>query len=360
MGTPQDFRSAVIRHIKQNRDNESLRNLFRAPRYMPEKYVKARAVIFHGYSGHSEQPHIQHLVHILEQHERISTSLCDFPDHGLSTDPDRPKDHGKIRSFRRWVYTVYTMTYKTLGLRSKKNLGVFLIGYSAGALAILRFLQTHPEVQPYLAGVVLIAVPLEVDQNAAPWVLKYKRYLEPVFNMLAWFFPNMSVADLPEGNKDDPLEYNGKVRARTAKELRDAAHAAREAMSAIRVPILFIHGDLDSVALSAPVERAYQSVETPADKKRVIIYRGAPHKILHQAVDDVRAWIVERSKTKDWTPVALAPEDLNYAAEKTVKLASILLFALQEILAWALEILVDCRNAVYRAWQRVVGIVRRK
>lgn len=356
MKAPSELESAFRRHYKEKRFDRFLRSLYRKPHYLPEETTNGRAVIFHGYSGHSEQPHIQHLVHILETVERISTSTVDFPHHGLSHNPDHPEDLGKIKSFRSWVHTVYTTTYKTLGLRSERNLGVTLIGFSAGALAILRFLQLYPEVQKYLAGVILVAVPLEVDQNASEWILKYKRYLEPVFNMLAWFFPNVPVGSLPEGDKNDRLEYHGKVRARSAKELRDAVRDAREgeAMGKINVPILFIHGDSDNIALAGPVEIAYQSIGTPENKKHFIVYRGAPHRILHQAVADIQEWIRARNAAKDWVPVRREKQEFGYVVEKTVRLSSIWFFAFQETLQWFADIVFDIRNSVTRIAKRMI------
>ena len=235
MRVPKELEGAVMRHFKERRFDAFLRTIARTPHYLPERHTKGRVVIFHGYSGHSEQQPIQHLVQMLKRKEHFSISTCDFPYHGLSNHPDKESDLGKIASFRQWVFTVYVMTYKTLTLRSREPLGVFLIGYSAGALAVLRFLQQYPEVQKYIAGVVLVSVPLEVDQNASAWVLKYKKFLEPIFNMVAWFLPNLPVGDLPEGDPEDTLEFNGRVRAGSAKELRNSVREAREHMKDIEV-----------------------------------------------------------------------------------------------------------------------------
>lgn len=347
MGAPEQFESALMRHFKERRFNEFLRSLARTPHYLPERHTKGRVIICHGYSGHSEQPPIQHLVQVLKRKEHFSISTFDFPHHGLSNHPEKEANLGKIPSFRQWVYSVYVMTYKTLMLRSKEPLGVFLIGYSAGALAILRFLQLYPEVQKYLAGVVLVSVPLEVDQNASEWVLKYKKFLEPVFNMLAWLLPNFPVGKLPEGDIEDNLEYHGSVKAGPAKELRNAVRDARLAMKDINVPVLFIHGDMDDIALSAPVEVAYRSLGTPEDKKQIIVYRGVPHKILHHAVKDIQEWIRERNKAKDWVSV----HRKEGMVDDAVKLSSIWFFAITETLNLIFGMLL-------RWWKQIVRFAR--
>lgn len=337
MGAPEELEGALMRHYKDRQFKRFLLTIARTPHYLPEKYTKGRAVVFHGYTGHSEQPSIQHLVQILKHKMGFTVSTCDFPYHGLSNDPGKESDLGKIISFRRWVYTVYVMTYKTLMLRSEKQFGVFLIGESAGALAILRFLQTYPEVQKYLAGVVILAVPLEVDQNASRWVQRHKRLLEPVFSLLAFFFPNFPVGDLPEGDRADSMEYHGKVRARTAKEIRDAVFEARRVMGKIEVPILFIHSDSDGVALPEQVEIAYRSVATPEDKKEFIIYKGVPHRVLHYAVKDIERWIEMRNQTKDWVPFhreGLLNDAVELSAIWVLAITRTLQLLLRTLLRW--------------------------
>ncbi|OGZ05358.1 MAG: hypothetical protein A2942_01965 [Candidatus Lloydbacteria bacterium RIFCSPLOWO2_01_FULL_50_20] len=331
MGAPEVLEGALIRHFKKDRFKRLLYKIAHSSHYLPPEFTKGRAAIFHGYTGHSRQPAIRHMVDVLYEKMYFTVFTCDFPDHGLSVDPTKKSNLGRVKSFLRWIQTVYVATYQILKLRSEENPGVFLIGESAGALAIIRFLQVHQEVQKYLAGVVILALPLEVDQNASKWVQKHKRFLEPVFSLLAWFFPNLPVGDLPEGDKEDSLEYHGKVRARPAKEIRDAVFEARQshAMKNITVPILFIHSDSDGVALPEHVEIAFRSVATPEDKKEFIIYRGAPHRVLHFAVNDIQRWIEKRNKAKDWMPFqqeGVVNETVKTSAKVTVAIEALLMF----------------------------------
>jgi alpha-beta hydrolase superfamily lysophospholipase len=343
MEVPDKIEGALMRHFGKERFKRILYGIAHTSYYLPIAFTKGRAAIFHGYTGHSEQPSIKHLVHMLKNTMHFTVFTCDFPDHGLSSDPEKPSDFGKIKSFLRWIHTVRIATYQVLKLRADKQLGVFLIGESGGALAIVRFLQLHPEVQKYLAGVVILAIPLEVDQNAAEWVQRHKRLLEPVFNFLALFFPNFPIADLPDGDKTDPLEYHGRVKAGTAKEIRSAVFdaRAREAMEKITVPILFIHSDSDGVALPEHVEIAYRSVATPADKKEFIVYTGAPHRVLHHAVKDIEQWIAKRNAAKDWVP--FQQEGL---INDVVELPSIWFFAITKTLQLFLRILVRWKKKI--------------
>lgn len=342
MGTPDKFEGALIRHFKKDRFKGLLYDIAHTSHYLPLDYTKGRVAVFHGYTGHSEQGSILRLVQTLKHKMRFTVFTCDFPYHGLSNDPGKPSDLGKIKSFLRWIHTVYVATYQVLKLRSERQLGVFLIGESAGALAILRFLQVHPEIQKYLAGVVILAVPLEVDQNASEWIQKHKRFLEPVFNLLAWILPNFPVGDLPEGDRKDSLEYHGKVRARTAKEIRDAVFAARLAMEKITVPILFVHSDSDGVALPEQVQVAFRSVATLEDKKDFIVLRGAPHRVLEHAVKEIQRWMEKRNEARDWLP--FQQEGLINDA---VELPAIWYFAVQKTAQVFLRILLRWgRNVV--------------
>ena len=354
MKVSEKLEGALQRHFKKNTSKGLLYKIAHNSYYLPVEFTKGRAAIFHGYTGHSDQPSIQHLVQILRKKMYFTAFTCDFPYHGLSNDPEKPSDLGKITSFRRWVHTVRVATYQVLKLRSEKQPGVFLVGESAGALAIVRFLQVHPEVQKYLAGVVILAIPLEVDQNASQWVQRNIKLLEPVFSLIAWIFPNFPVGDLPEGSKEDILEYHGRVRALTAKELRNAAFEARarQALEKIEVPVLFIHSDADGVALPEPVRIAYRSVATPEDKKEFIVYQGAPHRVLHQAVGDIERWIKGRNEAKDWVPF-----QEEGVVNETVRLSSVVLYALQEILLYAPRTL---RLLLQGAVAKLEKITRRK
>ncbi|MDO8520884.1 MAG: alpha/beta hydrolase [bacterium] len=316
---------------------------------MPIKVTKGRAVFLHGYSGHSGQPSIRQMADVLYEQMGFTVFTVDFPFHGLSNDPEKPEDLGKITSFRQWVNTVGAATRQVLKLRSEKNPGTFFICESAGALAEVRFLQLNPEIQKYIAGVVIVAIPLEVDQNAAKWIQKYKRLIEPVFSFVALFLPNLGVGDLPPGNKEDKLEKHGKIGARPAKELRDAAIAARRAMKGINVPILFIHGDSDNVALREPVEIAYHEVATPEDKKEFIVYRGAPHRVLQQAMGDIRRWMEKRNEAKDWVPF-----QEEGVVNETVKLSAALLFALKLLLLYIPTIFPLVRKNLAIAWKKII------
>src|SRR3989338_150733 len=351
MRAPEEFESALMRHFKKDRFKNLLFRVAHKSFYLPVDFTEGRAAIFHGYTGHSGQPAIRHLTDILYEKMNFTVFLIDFPYHGKSNDPKKPSDLGKVSSFLRWIHTVHVSTYQVLKLRSGegKQPGFFLIGESAGALGIIRFLQVHPDIQKYLAGVVILAIPLEVDQNASKWVQKHKRLLEPVFSFLAMFFPNIPVGNLPEGDKADTLEYHGRVRARTASEIRNAVFEARRAMGKIKVPILFIHSDSDGVALPEQVEVAFRSVETPEDKKEFIVYRGVPHRVLSYALKDIERWIEKRNETKDW--VQFQQEGV---VNETVKLSSKWVLALKETLMFIPRVLLHWGKSFVDLYERIV------
>lgn len=342
---------ALQRHFKKNASKGLLYRTAHNSYYLPVEFTKGRAAIFHGYTGHSDQPSVQHLVQVLRRKMHFTAFTLDFPYHGLSNDPEKPSDLGKITSFRRWVHAVRVGTYQVLKLRSEKNPGVFLIGESAGALAIIRFLQVNPEIQKYLAGVVILSVPLEVDQNASKWIQRNIKLLEPILNLVACVFPNFPVGDLPEGSKEDSLEYHGRIRARAAMELRNAAleARARQALERIEVPILFIHSDSDGIALPEQVRVAYRSVATPSDKKEFIVYQGAPHRVLHQAVGDIQEWIEKRNLMKDWKPF-----QEEGVLNETVKFSSLWWRAIHGTLMFVPRIVLSVRKSIVAAYKKMI------
>lgn len=344
MKAPHELEGALMRHFMKDRHKRLLYHIAHTSYYLPIEFTNGRATIFHGYTGHSDQGPILHLVQVLRRKMGFTVFTCDFPYHGLSNDPKKPSELGKIKSFLKWIHTAHVGIYQILKMRDhlpgesgkKRKLGRFIIGESAGIVAPLRLLQIHPSIQKHIAGVVILALPLEVDQNASTWVQEHKRFLEPIFGLLARVFPNLPVGDLPKGDHKDALEYQGRIRARTAKEIRDAVFEVRKALEKITVPVLFIHSDSDGVALPGPVEVAYRTVSTPEDKKQFIVYRGAPHKVMHLAVDDIQRWIEERNAAQDWEPFPVPEEGV---VNETVKLSSSVWVAVSNIILYVPRVL---------------------
>jgi alpha-beta hydrolase superfamily lysophospholipase len=95
----------------------------------------------------------------------------------------------------------------------------------------------------------------------------------------------------------DPLNYRGKVPARTVAELSDAIGSFPERLRGLTLPILTMHGSADQVT---PPEGSEMILERAGSKdKSIIRYDGLYHELLNEperqkVLDDIVAWMDAR------------------------------------------------------------------
>ncbi len=343
---PNEVRSAFMRHFVGKRFERLIRSLAREVSYLPEEDTEARAAVFHGYSRHSRYPAMHTVTDILLD-AFCSVSKCDFPYHGRSVPKAQPGERGQIKSFLRLVHAVHATTYKVLTVDSNRQLSVFLIGNSAGALAILRFLQEYPHVQKYLAGVVLIGTPLSITHNASEWVRRHEKVLDPMLDFVSRILPTLPVGDLPRNNSDDPHEYHGKIRARTAQQMYRTANAVQAKPDSIQVPILFIHGDQDQHALVGAVQEMYAKI--PSLDKQLIVYPGAGHDIFVRGAHDAVKWMKERYDNPG--AAVTNPVENLIPIEDLIRASGVILAALTELFEIVVVIIVRYPKRIQSLWQ---------
>lgn len=268
--------------------------------------AKGNVIILHGYRGHVRAPHFKELANAFDD-EFFNVVTCDLPNFGRSAPLD-PKYRGQIPSFNALIEVAKAMTYAILTSRSKNRLPLFLIGYSIGALTILRFLEKYFSIQKYIAGVVFISLPLQVEQNADKRLLRYRHVLEPLFGVFAHVLPHMPVAKYApdEFSHGDADHYKGDMSAVTANEILRASKLGREGVGRINISALFVHGALDYVAPLEPVMHAFYGIATPADMKEMIIYNEVDHYVLQRhrkAIIDIVSWVKMRAEANPIAPM---------------------------------------------------------
>ncbi|HSE35010.1 MAG TPA: alpha/beta fold hydrolase [Candidatus Paceibacterota bacterium] len=318
---------AFIRHFKQHRFAKLLGAVARNHHYLPSRPARANVIVVHGYRAHSRTQYFRAFIDRIRDASWYNVFTVDLPGHGRSVAPEREKERGQIRTFVRIIRTVYAMTYKVLSLRPYDQLPTILVGYSLGALAIVRFLEEYPSAQKHIAGVILIAPPFEVDQNASETVLKYRRVLSPTFDLLSRIFPNWNISD-PDHTYDDPLHYNGPLRMRTAASIRSAVSDANAKLGVIRCSVLFIQGEDDLVAPLGATERAFSAIATPPACKAIHIYPGVDHDIFEhrdtqKIVGEILRWIDQHAERAEFERV-----DFSGLFDDVVEISSIWWFAL--------------------------------
>lgn len=268
--------------------------------------ARGNVIILHGYRGHVRAPHFKELANAFDD-EFFNVVTCDLPNFGRSIPLD-PKYRGQIPSFNALIEVAKAMTYAILTSRSKNRVPTFLIGYSVGALTIMRFLEKYIAIQRFIAGVVFISLPLHVEQNADKRLLRYRHVLEPLFGIIAHALPHMPVAKYApdEFSQTDTDHFKGDMSAVTANEILRASKKAREGVGRISIPALFVHGALDQVAPLASVMDAYNGIATPVGLKEIIVYNEVDHYVLQRqrkAITDIVAWVKMRAEENPIAPM---------------------------------------------------------
>ena len=96
----------------------------------------------------------------------------------------------------------------------------------------------------------------------------------------------------------DPLNYRGRLTARTLAELALGGRDLRRQMAKIDIPTLILHGTADRIAKSGDSEKLYESVS--CRDKTYLTYHGYFHEILNDygkevVLEDICSWLHQRA-----------------------------------------------------------------
>jgi len=174
----------------------------------------------------------------------------------------------------------------------------YLLGHSMGGCIAIAYALEH---QAKLAGLVLSA-PLAILKASAP-----QRAVVRVLSALA---PGLGVTGIstetisrdPEevrAYEQDPLVFHGKLQARTALELADAATTFPTDVARLTLPLLVMHGGADRLVPPASGKMIY--ARAGSQEKTLKLYEGFYHELFNEpradrarALEDLRAWLDER------------------------------------------------------------------
>ncbi|MEA2472247.1 MAG: acylglycerol lipase [Thermoleophilaceae bacterium] len=175
---------------------------------------------------------------------------------------------------------------------------VFLLGHSMGGCVALSYAFWHEE---RLAGLVLSA-PLAALAAASPITRIAGRLLSEVAPRLGIYAVDSSaVSRDPEMVRDydaDPLNFHGKLPARTCEELASAIRGFPEKVAELELPILTMHGSADTI--TPPEGSEMVLTRAASEDKSIIRYPGLYHELLNepereQVLGDVAAWLDARA-----------------------------------------------------------------
>jgi alpha-beta hydrolase superfamily lysophospholipase len=174
----------------------------------------------------------------------------------------------------------------------------FLFGHSMGGLIALAFATRR---QAEIRGLMLSA-PVAVLEAASP----VQRIAGHVLSALAprlgvYTIDSRTVSRDPEVVRDydaDPLNYHGKLPARTVHEMAQEVGRLPETIPSITVPLLVMVGTGDELVPPAASEMVFERASS--QDKTIERYEGLYHEILNeperdQVVGDMLAWLDEHT-----------------------------------------------------------------
>lgn len=243
--------------------------------WLPEGLPKAVVLLAHGYAEHAGR------------YEHVAKRLTDA---GYAVYAIDHWGHGQSDGTSGFVprFSAFTDGMAELLTLVEVNHGDaprLLLGHSMGGLISTLFLIERQQafVGAALSGPAIVP-------GAPP-----SRFTVWISHFLSRFFPRLGVLSLDANgvSRDpavvaaylaDPLVYTGKIGARLGKEFMDSMAAAQAGAPKITLPILFQHGEKDSLAAVAGSQ--YLSDHVSSVDKTLKIYPGLFHEIYNEPEQD--------------------------------------------------------------------------
>lgn len=247
--------------------------------------ARAAVLLVHGYGEHAGR-----YAHVVDALVAAGLSVFTYDQRGHGRSPgkralfllsDLVEDHIAARAWLR---------------RERAALPVFALGHSLGGLVTATSVARDPR---GLTGVVLSSPALMVGHTEPAW----RRGMSRALSRIA---PEVVVGRVEDGVlsrdpqtdvrfKSDELNYQGRVKARTAYEMMAGGEALWPRLPRWRLPTLVIHGDGDRLIT---VEGSRRFVREIASEDRELWeVAGGYHELFndldnHVAVAKVADWIV--------------------------------------------------------------------
>jgi acylglycerol lipase len=193
------------------------------------------------------------------------------------------------------VEDLHTLVERAAGAHPGRP--VVLLGHSMGGAVALSYTIEHEDALDAL----VLSAPLAALEAASPVERVASRVLSVIAPKLGVVgIDSTAVSRDPHVVEDydaDPLNYHGKLPARTVGELTSAIDGYPEAVKAFKLPMLVMHGTADRLT---PIAGSEMVVANAASSDKTFKrYDGLFHEILNeperqQVLDDIAAWLDER------------------------------------------------------------------
>lgn len=249
---------------------------------------QAAVALVHGHAEHSGR-----YAHVAAHLNARDVSVYAYDQRGFGRSGGR---RGYIGSFDQLLDDLHHFLHRTQ--QRLPDAPLFLFGHSMGGAVCALYAIEH---DPDLRGLILSSPAVEVDDDIAPFLRKLAGLLGRLVPTLPTIHtPTDAISRDPEVVADatsDPLNYHGRVRARTGAELIRAVRRIQAQMEAITLPLLVFHGTADRLTDPAASQMLYKHAR--ASDKTLKLYDGLYHETFNepekeQVLDDMARWIAAR------------------------------------------------------------------
>lgn len=248
----------------------------------------AAVALVHGYAEHAGR--YAHVAGYLNAHD---VSVYTFDLRGFGRSDGR---RALVSSFDQLLDDLQRFLDRTR--LQMPEVPLFLFGHSmGGALCALYAIERSQAFQ----GLILSSPAVEVDDSIAPFLRKLAGVLGRLVPTLPTIHtPNNAISRDPavvEAAERDPLNYNGRVLARTGAEFIRVAQRIQTHMAAIALPLLVFHGTADKLTDPDASRMLYEHARS--SDKTLKLYDGLYHETLNepekeQVLEDVVEWLKAR------------------------------------------------------------------
>lgn len=276
-------------HIERNKGRKLFLRIWKPDN--TETKLKGIILIAHGYAEHSGR--YNYTAKYLTD-KQYAVYAPDHYGHGRSEGVK-----ADVPDFRIFVEDLLSVLSKIQVLEKDKS--IFLLGHSMGG-AISTILASGAGNS--LKGLILTGASIRIDGGVSDFV-------KSISKVIAFIAPHLPLVDFAvegiskdpevvEGYKNDPYNYNGKVRARMGREmLRSEELITKKLLSEISIPTLILHGGKDPLVNPECSKIIYSNISSK--EKEIKILDNLYHEILNEpekdeVLDIIGKWLDAKNK----------------------------------------------------------------
>lgn len=242
----------------------------------PEKPQRGAVVLVHGYAEHSDR--YQHVAAFLTAR---GYAVHAYDQRGYGRSEGR---RAFVWSFDEYISDLHDVVSR-VRRAEEADCPLFLLGHSMGGPVCALYCLDHGA-RP--AGLILSSPSLRVNEDMAPIL----RQLAGVVGRLAPTLPTVYLKHntlsrdpaVVAWSEADPLNYHGRIRARTGQEILRAADHLLKRVEDLTVPLLIFHGTADRLIAVDGSRELYR--RAGSSDKTLKLYEGFYHETMNEPEND--------------------------------------------------------------------------